>query len=1842
MIAKHKLPLSIGLSAAFILLTLVGLLNIGGPTHTPPYNPAFNDYLSAYTAGEISRQNPIKIRFADEQVSSEAIGVPLENLPFNFSPSIKGVAHWEDNRTLIFVPAHDLPSGERFHAVLDMKTIIADINPDLEAFNFQFATRSQHLQVEFASMELINERDSKLSGVVRTADFVTETEVENLLSAELDGEDLSLDWKHDAKKKEHTFIIPTISRSDTEQEVEIRWNARPLGIEEIGRKALTLPPMGTFAPLATYTYDSPDPYIVIEFSEPLDHEQDLKGLVRLEKTGIKTSIEANRLLIYPNKKIVGPLQLQLNAGIKSASGLALKENTTETVLFSETKPELRMVGKGTILPNTGSLPFIFEAKGVRAIDVRVIKIYEKNIPQFLQINQLDGNNELKRVGQPVMMKRIDLDGNPDMDLNQWNRHSLDLAKMIKSDPGALYEVAIGYRRSYAFYACSDELGAEEDVNMLALEDDWYTFKAEEEDSYWDYYYYEEGERDNPCKDDYYNAERMVKRNVLASDLGLIAKKGSGGAMMVVTNLQTTNPESGVTLEVYDYQHQLMQTLTSDNKGMARTKFPRTPYLLVAKKGKQRGYLRLDDGSALSMSNFDIEGKSYHEGLKGYIYGERGVWRPGDEIYLTFLLEDKLGTLPNDHPVVFELIDPRGRSIEKTVSRSGQNGFYPFPVKTAADAPTGNYRAKVNVGGATFERSIKVETVVPNRLKMEIDFGLPALSNQTRSQNAQLKAMWLHGATARGLKAEVKANLKSVPTSFPKYSDYIFDDPVRQFRAEEQTLFEGNLTDEGTANVPANLSSNESAPGMLQANFSTRVFEPGGGFSVDRFSIPFHPYQTYTGLKTPKGDVARGMLLTDEDHSIDVVTVDTKGNPVSSTVTVTLYQLSWKWWWDKSEDNIGSYKGKVSGKEISSGSVTTTNGKGKWTLRVDYPQWGRYLLRAVDQNGHATGKIIYIDWPGWAGRAADDGQGGAQMLTFTSDKPVYKVGQTINLNIPTGFAGRALVSVESGTKVIEAHWIEAKKGVTEFAIEAKAEMAPNVYINVSLLQPHAQTANDRPIRLYGVIPIKVEDPGTILNPEIAMADVLEPNSRVQVKVSEKDGGPMTYTLAVVDEGLLGLTRFQTPNPWSTFYAREALGIKTWDIYDHVLGAYGGEVKSLLNIGGGDGGEGPEGKKPDRFKPVVIFLGPFELKAGETNSHVINMPNYVGAVRTMVVASNGKGAYGNIEKSTPVRKALMVLGSLPRVVGPGESVRLPVTIFSTEDGSKVVNVKVETGKRMLVDGSEKQVVRFYNAGEKMAYFNLGVLGSLGTGHVKITVQSGGDVAVYETDIQVRVPNPTIYESFSKSLEKNQSWAQAVTPIGMRGTRAGVVEVSSIPPLNLGKRLEYLIRYPYGCIEQTTSSVFPQVRLATLLDLTSTQKTSVDKNIRAGIKRLRGFQLASGGMSYWPGNAEANDWGTNYAGHFMIEAEMAGYSLPDGFKKKWINYQRKEAQNWNGADGAAALTQAYRLYLLALAKSPDLGSMNRMRQKEEYSPVVRWNLAAAYYLAGQEKVATDMVKALSQEVAVYQELGGTYGSEVRDQAVILQALSHMEMRDRAGTLVKAISDQLSSDQWLNTQATAYSLVAMAKYVGDEGFSEKVAFSYRLGQGKWQEVKSDKPMWQLALAEADLADLEIKNKAGGMLFARVILEGIPEVGDATDAANGLAMTVSYLDMLGKAVDPAQLAQGTDFKAVVTVKNTGTQDYEEMVLNQIFPSGWEIHNTRLDGGTAGGDTPEYQDIRDDRVYSFYDLKRGQSKTFQVLLNASYLGRFYLPAITSDAMYDHSIQARKSGKWVKVVEAGGN
>jgi alpha-2-macroglobulin len=1095
-------------------------------------------------------------------------------------------------------------------------------------------------------------------------------------------------------------------------------------------------------------------------------------------------------------------------------------------------------------------------------------------------------------------------------------------------------------------------------------------------------------------------------------------------------------------------------------------------------------------------------------------------------------------------------------------------------------------------------------------------------------------------------------LNEMNTTFNKYEDYDFDDVARHFTSEAQTIFDDNTNDQGIAMVKPNINVNDAAPGMLRASFKVRVFEQGGAFSVDQFSLPYSPYTSYVGMKVPEGAAYSGMLQTDTNHIVKVVTVDSDGKPVSkSKLKVQVYKVGWRWWWDSYNGDIANYVGNEYKQPVQSQLISTVNGKGQFTLRVNRPDWGRFYVCITDEeSGHRSGQTVYIDWPSWAGESPK-GNEGATLLSFASDKKSYNVGEDVKLTIPSSGEGRALISIESGSKVIKAFWTETKKGETTCKFPVTADMTPNVFVNVTMIQPHAQTLNDLPIRMYGVVPITVEDPQTHLYPVVKTPEKWVPETKSSLTVSEKNGREMTYTVAIVDEGLLDLTHFKTPDPWTSFYAREALGVKTWDMYDLVMGAFGAELSRILAIGGDGEVDGKGGNKANRFKPMVRFLGPFHLKANETAKLDFMMPQYVGSVRTMVVAGY-KGAYGSTDATTPVRKPLMILGTLPRVVGPGEEVDLPVSVFAME--KQVKNVKVEIQLNNLftaVDGTSKSVT-FKEVGDDVVNFKLKVNSGLGVGKVKIVATSGSEKATYDIEIDVRNPNPKVVNVLETIVEAGKTWTSPYTPAGMNGTNKGVIELSSIPPINLGERLKYLIEYPHGCIEQTTSSVFPQLFLGDIMELNADFKATIDRNIKAGIERLKLFQTSSGGMSYWAGQYDADEWGTSYSGHFLLEAEMKGYQLPPGIIDNWKRYQRNTANAWSPKSRDKYyyynddLQQAYRLYTLALAKAPELGAMNRLKESPQLSVAAKWRLAAAYVKAGQPEVAKKLIANLSYNITPYQEMGWSYGSSDRDEAMILETLTLLDMKVKAAPLVKEISNALSKQQWMSTQTTAYCLIAVSKFVGASGASAEMRYSVKINNNSPIALNTKIPVKQIDMAMKGAAPgtVSVSNSGSGVIFARIILEGIPEAGDQTAIDSDLKVEINYTTMDGSPIDVSKLEQGTDFIAEAKITNPGTRgEYLQMALSQIFPSGWEIHNTRMDDAASviKSDYPTYQDIRDDRVYTYFNISPYASKTFRIVLNSAYVGRYYLPTIYCEAMYDNTINSRKPGKWVEVVKPGG-
>lgn len=1849
----------------------------------------FKEYIVSFTGGIVSAQSDIRVVLAFDN-NNWKVNQVLDDDLFDISPSVNGKVIALSNNTIAFIPEKKLESGTEYQVTLHLDKLnpkVAEKDKTLSNFNFTVKTIKQDFIVNTLDLQSYSKEYQYLNCVLKTADNIDFETAKKLVEANHGGNDLKIVFeKSNAVGKEFKFRIDSIQRLNSKSNLEIKYDGTDYEVDQNGTIDFPITALNEFKVIKTEISEENNQSLTINFSEPLEKGQDFKGLVAIQNTNnLKFSTQGNVLKVYFNnekavekpveaipvtvvsdstvvvsdsasveepeevaepepvvdsQKLMGELVLEVFQGIESEYGKKFNENYSEKISFDEIKPNVRFIKNGTILPSSSNLKLNFEAVNLSAVDVKVYKIYKNNILQFLQDNELNGTRNLKKVAQPIAKSTLNLKESNLVNLSKWNTFALDLSKIITPEPGAIYRVEFSYKKAYSLYKCeSSEAGDSDNEETEEVDEKDVNYS---ENSYDEYYYddYEWRESQDPCSSSYYyNAK--IGTNILASDVGVIAKRGDNKSyLFAVNNIITTEPIANARVDLYSFQQQKLATAATSSEGIANFQLDTFAYFAIVTYGTQSTYVKLDDGHSLSVSNFNVSGETLQKGLKGFIYGERGVWRPGDNLYLSFILNDASNKIPLGHPIKFRLADPNGKITYQTVQKSNEWNHYAFTIPTENDAPTGNWEAMVSVGGAKFYKSIKIETIKPNRLKIKNTFKRAVLSS-SYPNTSNLEVTWLHGAVAKNLNVEMQAKFSQQTTTFKNYEKYTFDDLVRKFSTEEVTVFSGKLDANGKANATIDPKIQGEAPGMLKASFITKVYEEGGDFSTDVIATTYSPYNTYVGIKSPEPN-KYGMLETRKVNQFDVVTVDENGRPKPvKNLEVKVYKVEWRWWWDASSDNLSNYNSDNATTSYKTFTINTdASGKGNVRFALTDEEWGRYLIRVSDEvGGHATALTVNIDWPMWSGKTRNTDASTANMLVFSTDKEKYAVGEKAQISFPSSEGGRAFISIENGSKVVQTLWAKTQKGETKVTIPIIASMAPNVYFNITLLQPHASTKNDLPIRMYGIVPIEVIDKNTILAPKLVMPDVLRPEQSFAIKVSEQSGKGMTYTIAIVDEGLLDLTRFKAPNAWDSFYVREALGVKSWDIYDDVIGAYGGKVNQIFSIGGDQDLGGGKAKKANRFKPVVIYMGPFKLEKGETKTHQVKLPKYIGSVKTMIVAGDATtSAYGSVEKAIPVRSPLMVLASLPRKISPSEKVTIPVTIFAMEKNIKNVTVQIKTNNGLKVIGSATQKVSFAQPDEKMAYFNLAVGSVIGIGKVQIVATSGNEKSVYDVEIDMTNPNPVTNTFTDVILEANSTKTISWKTFGVSGSNKAKLEVSSMPTINLNGRLQYLIQYPHGCVEQTTSSVFPQLYLNDIADLDVTRQQLIQKNITAGITRLGSFQLSNGGITYWQGGTIADDWGTSYAGHFMIEAEKKGYFLPVNFKSKWISYQQKEAKQWRfmpsyGNDFA----QSYRLYTLALAGVPDLSSMNRLRETKGISNESKLRLATAYVLAGQKSAGlTLFLSSKVDEDSNYNYY--YYGSSDRNRAMALETMLLLGQKQKAFAMATKLAKDMSSDQWMSTQTTAYCLYAMTKFSASNGGKGiDVQFSK---DGKAQSIKTMKTIADRSLVvKMGSNSLTLKNNRKNRLFVRVLNTGILPIGQEKAIQSNVSASIVFKNRKGGVINVSKINQGTEFVAEVTVKNQKNEHVENVALSQILPSGFEIVNTRFtDYGDATNNVADYIDIRDDRTNFYFGLKSGETKTFRILLNASYLGTYYLPGLQCEAMYDNTFLARTKGFWVQVVK----
>lgn len=1776
--------------------------------------PTYNEYVSAYTSGFVSRRSEVRVVFSQD--------IPLNKLDsikpsevMKLSPKAEGSYSYADPRTLVFAPTKELKRNTRYVVSVDTRKLFGEG----ETFNFAFQTRPLAICGTLKNFGVTEDDQYELTFNLTTADQEAPEMVEKHISL---SQAVTPTWVHAADGLSH--MMKVITSSDGAASILEVSTVSDSKMDLVGQiiTSVELPDSKTFQVVNQTCKSGESRCIEVTFNKNLDDKQDIQGLVYTTgHTITQTVLEGNRVLLYGDWKDNETVNVTIDKSLRSRSGQKFQLSQTNSVVINNNKPAVEFVGNGTIIPQGDKILLPFRSVYMKGVRVSVYKIFSNMVGSLLQQGDLSDYNNFSYAARPIAATTFYIDDNG-ADLSEWHTYAIDLTDQVKLEPGAMYRVELSLDARLSAWPCDTlpkatrEEMAEEDAALMDKNCNrfdngfyYYTGRAYESNNWWYEDYYEK--HDNPASQFFYD-NRTQGKNVLATNIGLSALKGTAHALSVTAiNIPDAQPLSGVSVEVYSLQRQLIGSGRTDGSGIAMIEYDYrkgSPSYVMAHKGNDVSYLKVDNERSLSTSTFDVSGSVIERGLKGFIYGDRGVWRPGDTLHIAFMLNDRDHTLPAGHPVTLRLSNPLGQVTHRITRTSGVMGIYSYNIPIAEDALTGIWSAQIGVGGVTFHKNLRIETIKPNRLK--IDLQAPALLTNGKN-DAKLHTEWLNGSAANGLKYEIDATIIETKTTFPAYKNYIFDDPTKTFETSELNLAKGSVGASGDAALSFNLNVSDQAPGMLKGNIVSHVYEPSGEFSVDVSQVYVSPFRRFVGLKSPQQS-QQSHLDTNKDHTFSVVSVDLMGKAVANVkVQVDVYKIQWHWWWYSSRDDIAGYTTSSYHKPIKTFNLKTDQeGKVDFQLNMSEQDWGTYLIVVKDiEGGHSTSIKSYFDWPWMTSRRGSDDKENAVCLSITTDKKEYAPGEKMHISLPSEEGSTALVSISNGSKILHLQTYPCQKERTEIVLETTEEMMPNVYVAVSLVQPYSQTVNDMPIRMYGIVPVSVTSTKSHLYPVVQCADETKPETKYTVTVSEKSGRPMGYTLAIVDEGLLDLTHFKTPEAWTVFNAREALGVRFWDLYNHVNGAFGGRIEQLFSIGGDDALNNSPKAIVNRFTPMVYFAGPFELKKGETRDHRISVPNYNGRVRVMVVAGDGH-AYGSCDKSVLVRKPLMMIGTMPRQIGRGDEMTVSATLFATQ---KLGDIKVElaTAGGLTVVGDKTQKVTFDAAGDKTVFFRVKCddKGSLGT--VSIKAASSEYKADYTAQITIRTINQTLSRSSSSCIEAGQSLEQTLQLPGNDGYRL-LLEASSLQPLNLRKRIRDLIGYPHGCVEQTTSRAFPQLYLEEFAQLSDVQQAEIESNVKACISRLANFQTEDGGMSYWPSSRNSNSWASAYVLQFLSEASARGYYVPEDMMRRLKAYVTSQVTSWTSKYDNN--TAAYQMYVLASIHMPELGAMNRMKEQGSSLSVQALNLlSSAYSLAGRTDIGRELLNVEARGTE-----SGYWWSESVCQLLAYIALNDNKLITEAAETVR---QKLASEKWMSTSDCAGSLLAMSKIYQKREVGTGLRFEASLDNKSLGKVKTDKFSW---VHEAELSrnqtKLNIHNDGNTPIYLSTTVQGVATQSPVDKMTNGLDLSIKYTTDDGQPLNPTSMSQSTTFKAILSVYNVSGANQENVAVSYIVPAGWEILSSNPTGDI------HYQDLRDDRIYSYIDrLKQGESATITISLSATYAGLYYLPSAHAEVMYDASV-----------------
>jgi uncharacterized protein YfaS (alpha-2-macroglobulin family) len=1337
------------------------------------------------------------------------------------------------------------------------------------------------------------------------------------------------------------------------------------------------------------------------------------------------------------------------------------------------------------------------------------------------------------------------------------------------------------------------------------------------------------------------------RFISLSDLGLIAKEGEDKIYVFTNSIKTADPVKGVNVFVYSANNQLIGNGSTDDNGVAEVAYSKKdfngfkPAMIIAKTADDFNYLPFNN-TRVNTSRFEVGGKRNNSsGLDAFIYAERDIYRPGEKVNYAVVLRDRLWKSPGDIPIKMKFLLPNGKELKSFRKNVNEEGAAEGNIDISVSAITGSYTLEVYTSNDILlgSKSFSIEEFVPDRIKVSTKTDKASL-RPGESTTLSINAMNFFGPPASNRNYETEIQVRQKYFSAEKFNEYSFS-LANQSSFSDKDNREGKTDNEGNASESFVVKDNYANMGLLQANFYTTVFDETGRPVSRLASLDIYTQDVFYGIK----DDWFYYYPLNQPVRFPMVAVNKEGAGITSTAKIEVIKHEYRTVLTKSGDYF-RYESQKEDKQMIETEVSigkdfvynyTPRSPGDYEVRVYKPGATTYVSRSF---------YSYGSWGGDNNSFEVSNEGN---VNIDLNKRSFYTGDTVDAHFTTPFSGRMLVTFETD-HVISYQYVDVEKRDASIKFLVKGDHVPNFYITATLVKPHE--VSDIPLTVaHGYQSVKVEEKSRKIAVDIVAAKSVR--SRTHQKVTVKATPGSYVTLAAVDNGVLQVSGFETPDPYNYFYQKKALQVSAYDLYPLLFP----ELRATLSSTGGDGELSMDKRvnpmPAKRIKIVSYWSGLAKANGSGEANFEFDIPQFSGEVRLMAVAYKDQ-SFGSGENTMTVADPIVISTALPRFLSPGDTITVPVTLSNTTGKASEVKAALNLQGPFKIIGANAQSLTLNAKSEGRAVFQVAADPAIGVGKISVLVNGMGEKFTDETEMSVRPPSTLQKQTGFGSVAggSSQNIVIGVSDFIPSSVNYQLV-VSRSPALELADQLKWLVEYPYGCTEQTVSAAFPQLYYGDLADLMQTNrqnKGNANSNILEAIRKIKMRQLYNGAVTLWDGEDKENWWATIYAAHFLIEARKAGFDVDNSLLETMLGYisnrlKNKELityyYNRNQNKKIAPKEVAYGLYVLALAGRANVPAMNYYKA----SPAIlaldsRYLLSAAYAAAGDKRSFTAMLpSSFSGEESIAQT-GGSFYSDVRDESIALNALIDADPGNaQIGVMAKHVADKLKARYWLSTQERGFSFLALGKMAKAANKADVTADIKVNGK---TIAKVENGQWKGDKNALKATNVEIVTNGNGRLYYFWQAEGISASGSYKEEDSYLKVRKRFYDRFGKPITGNTFKQNDLVIVGITLERSFSTDIENVVVTDLLPAGFEIENPRTKeipgmDWIKDASSPTALDVRDDRIHFFVDAYNSK-QTYYYAVRAVSPGQYKMGPVSADAMYNGEYHSYNGAGIIKVIQ----